>query len=447
MNKMTNPIEIRSAISELLTMYPAMPYSPLTELSQPISATATDIEVVDGSAFPPAPNLAVIGIDEHAETILYRLKIGNTLSQCVRGVQREGEARSWSIGASIARRFTAKDQEVIQTNLHKLASSQQSLEIELREGIGNAITEMNETATELTEQMTSAVAEFKGDIAQLKEDVHAEIAQIVEDLDNRIEQSTRDTGTTIYEQTMVQAINAISVDWAFRMSDRVLQTGRVLDDLEGLDNEVLRAQPTMAAVAASETAMAAVIASFAACDAIVLSPRVGAVMHAIARGDTGVAYHTGINTITTFGELLTNTTAFNGSTHSFAYLARSLNFIRVIAHSQTAMTMMNQLSNGGIAAQQGLDASPHLQDTHGNNFDVTTAFRRIGTGRVLLYWVSSILSTSLPWITRASGRPLPVTEISSPSGTTWRGAIVGDAVEVRYTSGADPVRPRWFNLD
>lgn len=113
---------MKTAISSLQPMYEPMPYSPTTMLAQPISNTATTIEVEDASddIFPPAPNYAVIGTQDNAETIIYRQKIGNTLAQVVRGVQIEGEARSWPAGAPIARRFTALDQISMQNNIQQI---------------------------------------------------------------------------------------------------------------------------------------------------------------------------------------------------------------------------------------------------------------------------------------------------------------------------------------
>ena len=60
---------------DLKTMYPGEPYSPPTRLALSISATATEIEVEDASVLPEAPNIAIIGVDEGAETFLYTLDL------------------------------------------------------------------------------------------------------------------------------------------------------------------------------------------------------------------------------------------------------------------------------------------------------------------------------------------------------------------------------------
>jgi len=96
-------------------MYPGMINSPQTELSAAISDTAVSISVTDASKLPPAPNLATIGTDETAETILYTGKSGNNLTGVTRAF--EGAAKSWSAGAKIARNFTNRDFESILNNI------------------------------------------------------------------------------------------------------------------------------------------------------------------------------------------------------------------------------------------------------------------------------------------------------------------------------------------
>jgi len=83
-------------------MYPGMPYSPPTRLTEPIDAGATEIVVDDPTVFPEPPNYAVLGIDENGETIEYGGILGNKLINVKRGVQREGEAKAWPPGTVIA---------------------------------------------------------------------------------------------------------------------------------------------------------------------------------------------------------------------------------------------------------------------------------------------------------------------------------------------------------
>jgi len=99
-------------------MYPPWPYSTPSELAEPISATATQIPVADISAFPPAPNIAVIrDDDENAETILYTLKIGNALSGVTRAYEDGDVARSWDTGVTIATDIAALVIAAMQGNI------------------------------------------------------------------------------------------------------------------------------------------------------------------------------------------------------------------------------------------------------------------------------------------------------------------------------------------
>ena len=97
------------------TMYPAKINSPATTLSSGINDIVTTIPLTDASVVPAAPNLAVIGIGEDAETVLYTGKSGNDLTGCTRGFQ--GTAKAWDSGTSVARFFTAYDCDTLRTNL------------------------------------------------------------------------------------------------------------------------------------------------------------------------------------------------------------------------------------------------------------------------------------------------------------------------------------------
>jgi len=97
------------------TMYPAKVNSPATTLSSFITDSQTTISLTDASVVPAAPNLAVIGTGEDAETVLYTGKSGNDLTGCTRGFQ--GTAKAWDSGTSVARFFTAYDYDTLRTNL------------------------------------------------------------------------------------------------------------------------------------------------------------------------------------------------------------------------------------------------------------------------------------------------------------------------------------------
>ncbi|MCR8656921.1 hypothetical protein [Paenibacillus endoradicis] len=99
----------------MITMYPAIANSPITEVSTAITASQTSITLLNGAVLPAAPNLAVIGQGENAETILYTSKSGNTISGVTRGLQ--GSAQSWAIGTKVARNYTAYDHEAFRQNI------------------------------------------------------------------------------------------------------------------------------------------------------------------------------------------------------------------------------------------------------------------------------------------------------------------------------------------
>ncbi len=94
-------------MAELKEMYKGIVNSPKAELLESVNATDTIIKVNNIEAFPEAPNIATIGSDETAETILYAAKTADSLSGCTRGLQ--GIAKNWEAGEVIARNFTQKD--------------------------------------------------------------------------------------------------------------------------------------------------------------------------------------------------------------------------------------------------------------------------------------------------------------------------------------------------
>jgi len=99
-------------------MYPGKVNSPITKLMNTINSIQTTMLVVDGTKLPDAPNLAVIGINDDAETILYTVKNGNELSGVTRGFQ--GVAKSWDANSNIARFFTAYDYDTLRENVDEI---------------------------------------------------------------------------------------------------------------------------------------------------------------------------------------------------------------------------------------------------------------------------------------------------------------------------------------
>ena len=102
------------------TMYAGKVNSPATTLDGGINDSVTTINVVDGGDLPDAPNIAVIGTGEDAETILYGAKNANELSSVTRGF--EGTAKAWDDGTPIARLFTAYDYDTLRENITDLES-------------------------------------------------------------------------------------------------------------------------------------------------------------------------------------------------------------------------------------------------------------------------------------------------------------------------------------
>lgn len=101
------------------TMYAGKVNSPATTLDGGINSVITTINIINGAVIPAAPNIAVIGTEENAETILYATKVGNQLSNITRGFQ--GVAKEWSSGEAIARLFTEYDYGALKGNVGTLA--------------------------------------------------------------------------------------------------------------------------------------------------------------------------------------------------------------------------------------------------------------------------------------------------------------------------------------
>lgn len=101
------------------TMYPAKVNSPLTSIASDITAVATSITLADASVLPAAPNLAVLGTGDDAETILYTDITDNVLT-VTRAFQ--GTAAAWDAGTPVARYFTAYDADTFADNIEDLAA-------------------------------------------------------------------------------------------------------------------------------------------------------------------------------------------------------------------------------------------------------------------------------------------------------------------------------------
>lgn len=113
-------------MTELKPMYPGIPFSPSTTLTAAVNAAATVIPVESTEGFPDGPNFATIGSDADGEVIRYATKTENSLSGCTRGV--EGAAKSWQIGDTVARNFTASDYQSLIDNILSLNEKKQDAE-------------------------------------------------------------------------------------------------------------------------------------------------------------------------------------------------------------------------------------------------------------------------------------------------------------------------------
>lgn len=111
----------------MTTMYPGKVNSPPTTLVDAIDSAVTTITITDASVLPIAPNLATIGSDVDAETILFTTVTGNTLEGVTRGFQ--GTAKTWPAGTPIARLFTEYDYRALSDNINSMGTGQSNQSI------------------------------------------------------------------------------------------------------------------------------------------------------------------------------------------------------------------------------------------------------------------------------------------------------------------------------
>lgn len=112
-------------------LYEGMTNSPITQLSSNINSTTSSIPVVNINAFPPAPNLATIGEEDDAETILYQSKSSNSLTNVTRGF--EGVRKAWDKDTIISRNFTTYDWNSAKDNIDTLNIDLSDLQDNLHE--------------------------------------------------------------------------------------------------------------------------------------------------------------------------------------------------------------------------------------------------------------------------------------------------------------------------
>jgi hypothetical protein len=105
----------------MLIYYPAKINSVQTTTVSAITTAETTISVTDVSVFPTAPNLATIGVNSAAETILYTGLTADALTGVTRGFQ--GTSASWAAGSSIARYYTAYDHDAVNQSVVYIENS------------------------------------------------------------------------------------------------------------------------------------------------------------------------------------------------------------------------------------------------------------------------------------------------------------------------------------
>ena len=110
-------------MTELSKMYPGAINSPETFLTQPLSIDGTVLYVADGSVFGELPNLAVLGSDQTAETILVKSKRSDGGFDVDRAF--EGSKKRWDKATTAARNFTNYDYKQIVDNIKKLDKAKQ----------------------------------------------------------------------------------------------------------------------------------------------------------------------------------------------------------------------------------------------------------------------------------------------------------------------------------
>lgn len=144
-----------------LTMYPAQVNSPDLTLTSAIDGSTTTIYVTGDvpAKLPTFPNMFVIGNGEDAETIRYNqaptgASITWTFYNVTRGFQ--GTPKSWTIGESVSRLFTAYDHDTFKANIVDL----ESRKIAREEYTANTILAATTTATPVS--LTVPASTFVG---------------------------------------------------------------------------------------------------------------------------------------------------------------------------------------------------------------------------------------------------------------------------------------------
>lgn len=209
-------------------MYDGVVNSPETYLTQNLAADATVIYVADSSVFGSLPNLAVIGTDQNAETILIKSKRSDGGLEVQRAL--EGPAKRWEKTTAIARNFTNYDYNQVKSNIEKLNSSKQE---NLTAGSNIKITNGRISATDTKYNDT----QIKKDIAELQNSQLSKASQTEAEsgVDNTKYMTPQATKQAIEKLSPKQDLSdyAMKTDIKTKLSDLIDDsTHRVVTDKE-----------------------------------------------------------------------------------------------------------------------------------------------------------------------------------------------------------------------
>lgn len=209
-------------------MYDGVVNSPETYLTQNLAADATIIYVADSSVFGSLPNLAVIGTDQNAETILIKSKRSDGGLEVQRAL--EGPAKRWEKTTAIARNFTNYDYNQVKSNIEKLNTGKQD---SLTAGSNIKITNGRISATDTKYNDT----QIKKDIAELQNNQLSKASQTEAEsgVDNTKYMTPQATKQAIEKLSPKQDLSdyAMKTDIKTKLSDLIDDsTHRVVTDKE-----------------------------------------------------------------------------------------------------------------------------------------------------------------------------------------------------------------------
>nr|WLJ26159.1 MAG: protein of unknown function DUF285 [Firmicutes phage HS17] len=105
-------------MTNLNKMYDGVANSPDTFLTSPLASGGNIMYVADSSVFGTLPNLAVLGSEANAETVLVKSKRSDGGLEVQRAI--EGLAKKWDKTTVVARNFTNYDYRILKENIELL---------------------------------------------------------------------------------------------------------------------------------------------------------------------------------------------------------------------------------------------------------------------------------------------------------------------------------------